>query len=879
MEAEGIVWDNQIKWKWKELNGQVTEVPEGAIISVATWNVMDCTKKKWKTDPPVILRNIMLSAAHPNRRYAIGEVPTTAKNPNLLNPFKYKGVEFKLDLASGARTHGRFTFNNEPVGASYYGEAEEEQWKRIIYGSILHTACKNILYTTLKILIIDDEEDETDPEGYLTGDSHAKCTKNLLLSLRAAVNPDMEPGLLNPERPVQFRLAIAKTLVGKGTVAHSEKVDASPYDLVLPISCLKGKKLPVGAKVTKRVYIGIVFEAEQRRAKPGWMFFQWFSFETLEQDGIISRMEDKCEQLATAYNDIAVLAELLRIDGAEEEEEEIVEDNGIESEVEYVDNMIKIVRADKNGLLITHPWIVSRITDRLRTMWLNLAKAAGVRFHSVMTQPDESLAHYHTVNPDGSITGQKVFCAPNYPEGEYIMFINPMRHWGDTQLWENKHEGSYANATGVLAAPRLLLLSLGRDTDGDFVQMIESSEYPAMREAIANFSDSPNVEKLPKVALSGNLRSIALRSMNDKTGIVASLLGRARAANAENIVMLIPAGGGQEQDKEMRVIDFLSQQLQIAVDSLKSAYPNNDAGLTAVRQLLDGMEAQVPWLKGFKDPEVYKSKKCPVSPNAVDTISRLVRKVNSYWVPADLEASATVSAFHDTLYGEDSGIEPDDNQINIANEIRVLYGVEMSQAIKWKDNNEGDTTRIRQVTAKFRELKNDILELLNPDTDEPYEPQTWAAAFWRSSHKSEDPRSKAGAVFTMFTDELSKHLMEIEEREEPKILTAYGVQHGEWAAPKDSPLWNGELVHIKPATRRVGQKVYSSLEMEWPNAPTRKGYHHLGILAGKRKLKLGVMRPMKIYSTKWRNGVASVVMLFDPSMRQEEIMRMLSSGT
>jgi hypothetical protein len=80
--------------------------------------------------------------------------------------------------------------------------------------------------------------------------------------------------------------------------------------------------------------------------------------------------------------------------------------------------------------------------------------------------------------------------------------------------------------------------------------------------------------------------------MNDMTGIVASLLARSKAANAEDKVLLIPAGGEQKENEEMTVIDFLSQQVQIAVDSLKSAYPNNKNGLDAVKKFLDEIEAE-----------------------------------------------------------------------------------------------------------------------------------------------------------------------------------------------------------------------------------------------------------------------------------------------
>ncbi|MFB2935929.1 hypothetical protein ACE1B6_11805 [Aerosakkonemataceae cyanobacterium BLCC-F154] len=86
--------------------------------------------------------------------------------------------------------------------------------------------------------------------------------------------------------------------------------------------------------------------------------------------------------------------------------------------------------------------------------------------------------------------------------------------------------------------------------------------------------------------------------------MVASLLGRARAANAEQIVLKIPPGGEQKTEKEMRIIEFLSQELQIAVDSLKSAYPNNEAGLKAVTDFLNSINAAAPWLKDFGSSRV-----------------------------------------------------------------------------------------------------------------------------------------------------------------------------------------------------------------------------------------------------------------------------------
>jgi hypothetical protein len=300
-------------------------------------------------------------------------------------------------------------------------------------------------------------------------------------------NPDTgEDEELEPDenKPLQFRAAFRNNdnlveWIGKGTVGYNPKLDSSEFDLVIPLSSLKGNKPALGNHQGKLLF-GLVFEGELRRAKPGWMLLQWFSFEVLEKDNIISKLEAKCDRLSQAYNSITDLAEILRIDQSEAEAEIEEGSDQLQSEAEYENTMIRIIKADKAGLLLLHPYVVTRIKERMRAVWLNLAKAAGIRFYSTMAQPDESLAHYHVVLPDGRIKGKKVFCAPDFEPGEYIVFCNPMRHWGDCQLWENKHEGTYINATGIMAAPRKLLLNLGRDTDGDFIQLIKSSAYPNM---------------------------------------------------------------------------------------------------------------------------------------------------------------------------------------------------------------------------------------------------------------------------------------------------------------------------------------------------------------------------------------------------------------
>ncbi|MBD2386029.1 hypothetical protein [Cylindrospermum sp. FACHB-282] len=848
---------------------------QGEITVIAEWSVWNCQQKRWIDSTPTVLRNILLAALHPNTEFCIGEIDKNETNSTRLNPFKPKDYEnaFFLDLASGSRNHGRFTFaNKSTIGKRYYGGAEKDQWKRIIYGSIVHTGCKKLIYKQLKFVVVDDEardadgnflDDQVNGIHWETGDSHAKASRDLMTLL--GLPADDEDKTVDPERPIQFRAALFKEWVGKGTVAYNPKLDGSGYDLAIPLSSLKGNKPALGNHEGK-LLMGLVFEAEERRAKPGWMLFQWFDFQTLEKDGIISKLEEKCDRLSQAYNSIVDLADILRIDQSEAEAELEEGSDSLQSEAEYENTMIRVIQVDKNGLLLLHPYIVRRVKERMQAVWLNLAKAAGVRFYSLMGQPDESLAHYHVVLPDGRIKGKRVFCAPDFEPGEYMVFRNPMRHWGDIQLWENRHEGTYLNSTGIMAAPKLLLLTVGGDTDGDFYNLIKSSAYPNMRSAITNFAEPPTTKKFPKMALQGSLQEIAIKSMNDLTGIVASLLARARAANAEDAVILIPAGGEQKEDEEMRVIDFLSQQVQIAVDSLKSAYPNNSNGLDAVKKFLDEVEGEAPWLKDFKDEQCYRDRTCKVTPGATDTVSRLVQTVNGFWKAPDLTIDSKPSNYEKVLFGD---VEFEEIQLERAIAHRAAYRAAMKSAIEWKAANDDSTRMIREVAEATKNSKEKTFAITKPDGS-LYSRESWVSAYWTATHRAET--GDAGLVFMIFADEIIQQLKNTELKEAEMILV-YGVNKGKWAAN-----WKGQQVQIRAIIQEFGDKQYLSLEMKWDGAKTQLGWHLLGNISDKFKPYVlpGFTKTMKIYTISFDGqNKAKRVVLFNADMPQEEINKTL----
>ena len=821
---------------------------EGQIITISTFYVWDCTNQRFSTSPPVVLRNTMLAALYPAKEFIIGEIPKTSTNPSLLDPFKVPAVSdpYFLDLASNSRTHGRFLFTpKRTIGRDYF--PKKDDWKRIIYGSILHTGCNRLFYREIKYIVVDDErrnpkdsspqDDGVNGVHWDTGDCHAKVSKSLLTLLESWDTVGNED---NP-KTIQIRAAIFREWTIKGTASHSYKFENDNrfkgYDLVIPLSCFKGNK-PAPGNYTGKVLIGVVHEAEERRAKPGWMLWQWFSFETLEEDGIITRLHEKCQKLSTALDDIYKLADVLRIDLDEAEQELANLDDNPDAEVAYVDSVLKIIKADKKGVLILHPYVLLKVKFRLREMWKNLAKSAGVRFYSVMCTPDTSLEKYQKRYGDNFVFSPKTFCSPSFKEGEYIVFCNPMRHWGDVQLWNNVYEGRFKNTRGVLAATRELLLSLGRDTDGDFIQLINSQRYPAITYALQGMDKSPKVKKFPKVALTGSLQQIAINSMNDITGVVASLLGRARAIGAELIVQNIPGEG------EMRIIDFLSQELQIAVDSLKSAYPNNQDGLKVVKEFLDKSGADIQWLADLKSDDCYFTRPCLVNNNLTDTVTRIVSLVNSYYRQPNLREDTIPMDYRFTLF---SLVVSDAVQDAIALRERDAYRAEMGAALAHKAANDDDRL-VKEVTAKFRASTEVIMrETLNP-LRKPYPPKTWAAAYWRVNHLAKS--GTAGLVFLLFCDEIIEELKRMESKK-VWIVVLYAVQYTAFARPQ-SNAWNGEELTVRSSFLNVNGKDKVSLEGKLDGQP---GFINMGLVNEKdiSQVPNGWTGRVKIYAKTYEN--------------------------
>jgi hypothetical protein len=583
----------------------------------------------------------------------------------------------------------------------------------------------------------------------------------------------------------------------------------------------------------------VVHEADKRLAKPGWMLWQWFDFEDLEADGVISRLKAKLEKVKEVSTSMEKLAEFMRWE-IQQYEEEIKGRDEIQSEAEYENSFLNLVKADQRGILLLHPYFVSKTIDQLQNMWKNFCTAAGVRFHSIMTKPDESLAHYHVVHEDGRITGRKVFCAKDFKEGEYIVFCNHIRHWGDVQVWENVHEGRYVNDVGVMGVPTKLALTLCRDFDGNFIQLISTKNYPNIANRIKNFPLPSNTVNFPKVALPGNVPQVASGSRTDMTGLVCSLLAQCRALRSENQVLLIPKGAGQVNDQEMRLIDFLSQQLQIAIDSVKSAYPNNTVGLyfvrdflfTAYRDAYSKEEAHFdnisPWLKSLQQKDTFVSKPCDVIEEVPDTISRLVRLVNSYWeefaikyedhIPKDYQHALFFDVKSDPVQDQLAKRHTDWYQVHMGNAINecnelAAKGIYANEAIRVIN------TRVRNYRKKLE---------TDPDKSQ-FTMESWAAAYWRAANRRIS--GKATIVFTMFHQEIIEELKNYGDNL-PDHLIVYGVNKNEFAHPTYQ--WTGEKVTVQIREMEAW--------IQWDKAQKLIGFHCLGRVGTKYIAFLRKMR-------------------------------------
>jgi hypothetical protein len=715
------------------------------------------------TDKVITFRNTLFTALHPKCRANIGAISKICKDPNKLKDFD----GLALDFSSGMRTHGYFVFTNKSIGGKYFGE--ENNMGRINYGSMLMTECRVLYRLKLRILVLEESSEEG--QKYGLGDSHGKISPKIL-ELMKALNPDFDseqpedeknPQLINRDTriPLQFRMGIQNNVLAKGTVASlASLLKEDKYDLVLPKSCFKAKK-PEGdrAERTTEVHFAIVHEAKNSPARGGQMLWQWFSYPSLLKDVMPATFE-KAKELSEATNNIHALAAVLGADSEEllmddqndeqygvgvvEKREQTEEDGG-----SYRDILLEIVAADKYGQLTKHPFIVNRLIDRLRKRWLRLALNGAVQFRGLMGMPSERIPHHSFVSGD-------------LPAGEYFAFRNPIRYHIDIKIWENvssERTKGLNQYKGVAFIPTDTAAEVGGDFDGDKFNVIQIENMPNLSEEAKNLTDkykdssTREVVKYGKVPITGTLAEVAIRSMDSKVGIVADLIMRAQAVGLIHIKYDFPKfdhvtgkyAGEWVRDAEnnlhflgetvaMTVLDFLAQEMQVAVDRLKNNLFHDERGLGVVQGIISN-EVQPPWVSDRKREEVYskrpmhvrygddiKEKKVPgkkpsqdqIGELPPDTVSQMISHINDVWRPLDVELEH-VSKFRNLFPSRDKLKDRapyTEEMLLSARALNKSYGVAFSKIreLDEKALNEPDTEKVQGYRDEARRLLESILK-------------------------------------------------------------------------------------------------------------------------------------------------------------------------
>jgi len=711
--------------------------------------IFDLVDKVWLPEGcEISYRNTLLGHLYPDVKFAVGDVSSmlAEKKPNYAAIAKILDTGFEdyhLVGASGARKHGRVLFAKG--GGDYFTRFFGSNANAISYGSNLTTECKEIITIAVKLLVVADDDTEYD-----VGDCHGKTGFRLSYLLTESVN-----------NPFQFRAASQfPAWIAKGTIAYSEKVENSDYDLVLPVSCFKGNKVAPGEYDLPELTLGLVFASPEikhatkrldwRRCSLSYSVLQYLPWDAVEKD-ILPATIKAANGINETLTNQRKLAECLL--GSEDYDTEIEEN-------EYKSTLARLVGADIHGQLTSHPWVVDKVTEMFRGRWITLATAGSVKFNSSMVMPDESL-------PNDCIY------IPGLPEGEeVIVFPYPCRWKYDIKVWRNVHLETWEDCEGVLVVNQATALKLGRDFDGDHLQWLPTYKLPNVAIAVKNFGESPMNQgdiKPKKQPVVGTLGEIATKSMANDTGLITWLIAKAWAMGREDLVnKLVP-------------------QLQAAVDSLKGATPPDKKLLNEISKQLKG---DIAWLNENKNKECYLTQ-LVTDDGRGDTISRLVREMNKLWVAPNLRKSK-FSVFKPLFP------QPHANWLKKAK----LRCAEYTAAIRTVSKEEIDsvqkgefvysstvTTYVEKRKAVVKKWKT----LLDGCTSKKSRVDA-VGAFWYAKHHSNSiDQSNTFICFLVGLEEICERLQTLRINKLQVCETAAGTNHSDYPGYQ----WQGEVMPLR----------------------------------------------------------------------------------
>ena len=746
--------------------------------------------EKWLQE--VKYKNTLLGAMHPGLRICLGKVPTRRElkeNETEINRYiklMRKGIELggetlNFNFASNARTHGVGVFTGSDIASIYFGANNPMSY--VNYGSILLTSCRKILtFEKVNVLIVDDEHPDIRKTGL--GDSHGKCSPRLLSLLSEGVDKVNQDS--KEFTPVQVRIGFPNKFMFKGTLMgwnqgvvpaairerYRVKGEGTDWDLILTLSGIKGNKPEDGTNLrSEQFYIGIVHPAEFREARVSQQFFMWFTKKAIEKD-VLPGINQECQKLSAALKDRTLLPDVLRdLDRVADSEVagqidpesgEPISDISDKAAERYIPPIVKILDADKNGVLLDHPYINSKIRQLLGRTWLRLALNGDKRFKSVMMQPDDSI-------PENS------FVCSDLPPGPHIVFRNPILSAHSIKISHNvRGYPYYEKLKGVAVMSHQTASSWQGDFDGDFATIIplnkkqqefveeledtdpafadadfeeyikgnlefDADEYLNMIFEVFNFQRmwgrNPIISKPDKVKSDKSIEEIFYISMDNPTGLISSTAQSATTNGSIRKILRyrkhnLYTNEYSDEYYEASVLEFLAQQMQISVDRLKSTIYNDMEGIKATRKYVLSLGRGAWFGKSapgernyYKSNEAYVTHSIPVGTldsegnitdkvNELDVVSSMISIVNSYWeewAKSTHHVSEFRFLFPDNIF--------DTDLLERASKIHKKYGVGVSKALSIGKTEETDKNgadfleeRKKAVLAVMTEIDNTKVE-------------------------------------------------------------------------------------------------------------------------------------------------------------------------
>ena len=267
----------------------------------------------------------------------------------------------------------------------------------------------------------------------------------------------------------------------------------------------------------------------------------------------------------------------------------------------------------------------------------------------------------------------------------------------------------------------------------DFLQFLPASMLPNVAKAAIAFGEPPALSKPKKEKISGTLAEIAVRSMDNRVGLITYTIAKAWAIGNHDC------------------IPRLAQELQIEVDSLKNVQRADSEYIQGVLKAVGHQE--IDWLKDHKEADVFIKR--PIAADGHDSISRLATAVNGIWKPM-AEKQRNLAEFRDLFPAAPQSWEAK------ARQRRDEYQQKMKHA--GIDFNQ------------FGPIIDGMIELAAAVPDQ--HKMTAASAFWHVCHVQKS--GTASMVFHMWMPQIKERLAQSLSHK----LTIVGTNYGEFAPPK-----------------------------------------------------------------------------------------------